>query len=461
MVKQYFILIVILSGISLSGYSQVVEQKIPDKTRILFLLDASGSMLAKFERNLLRMDVARRIMNDLVDSLRVNPNLELGLRVYGHQYIVQDQNCRDSRLEVPFSSGNHDEIIAAMNNIKPKGVTPIAYSLEQTAKDFPAKSGFRNIVILITDGLESCDGDPCQVSLVMQRANVFLKPFVIGLGMEQDYEDQFRCVGDFFDARDTKSFKKALNQAIATTLSKTTASLRVTDGSGETLKSGLNVTFVNNFTRQSAYNFVSYAGPRNKTDSVVIDGVISYDIRVNTIPPIDLKNYPIKAGTHNDIKVKAPTGTLVARVKGRAQPPENLIAWLKDPKSGRTLHHFAIGTPIKVLEGHYEVEINTIPRRQFRVRIEENQTEVIPIEIPGMLSIRHFSNGYGSLYETKPDGTQEWVMDFEENFTRASLSIQPGNYKLVFRMKLTEGIKYTIERDFEITSGATTEVKTF
>src|SRR5688572_858940 len=103
-----------------------VQQKLPEKTRILFLLDASGSMLEQWERpNQTRWSVAKSILAKLVDSLGQNSKLELALRVYGHRSPQQIKNCKDTWLEVPFKSKNHGLIIAKLNEIKPKGVTPI------------------------------------------------------------------------------------------------------------------------------------------------------------------------------------------------------------------------------------------------------------------------------------------------------------------------------------------------
>jgi Ca-activated chloride channel family protein len=94
------------------------------------------------------MDVAKTLLSNLVDSLKVNPKLELALRAYGHLYSKGAQNCQDTKLEVGFGIKNHDRIIKELQSISPKGTTPIAYSLEQAANDFPAGNA-RNIVIII------------------------------------------------------------------------------------------------------------------------------------------------------------------------------------------------------------------------------------------------------------------------------------------------------------------------
>ena len=106
------------------------------KTRILFVLDGSGSMYAKMgEDN--RITVAKRLLTRMVDSLQYQEELELALRVYGHQSQKTERNCKDTKLEVPFSKGNHQAIKDNIRDLRPKGTTLIAYSLQEAAYDFP------------------------------------------------------------------------------------------------------------------------------------------------------------------------------------------------------------------------------------------------------------------------------------------------------------------------------------
>ena len=125
------------------------------KTRILFVLDASQSMLGKWDSEQ-KMKVATRLMSNLMDSLKSIKNIEVALRVYGHQYSVAagNRSCEDTKLEVPFSANNYDKIKSKLKGLYPQGTTPIAYSLEQTKNDFPPCSNCRNIIILITDGID-------------------------------------------------------------------------------------------------------------------------------------------------------------------------------------------------------------------------------------------------------------------------------------------------------------------
>jgi len=206
-VKYIFTLTVAL--VLSRSMAQEYTQKPPELTRILFLLDGSGSMLAPLEGGT-RIQAATEVLSDLVDSLKTVDNLELALRVYGDQYPRSQQNCRDTRLEGGFTTNNHERIKTRLGMIRPKGTTPLAFSLEQAAKDFPSKNNVRNIIIIITDGLESCDGDPCAISLEIQRKGILLKPFVIGLGLDLDVKERFDCLGKYRNANKFSEFKNSL-----------------------------------------------------------------------------------------------------------------------------------------------------------------------------------------------------------------------------------------------------------
>ena len=116
-----------------------------------------------------KIDIARDILLEMVDSLEHMPNVEMALRVYGHQSPVPPQDCSDTKLEVPFSPSNASRIRQKLKFINPKGTTPIARSLELAPDDFPPCGNCRNIILLITDGVEACDGDPCEVSRSFRR----------------------------------------------------------------------------------------------------------------------------------------------------------------------------------------------------------------------------------------------------------------------------------------------------
>lgn len=443
------------------AFGQINQQKLPTKTRILFLLDGSGSMLAPWE-NTTRIMAAKRLLADMVDSLQTNQNLLLALRVYGHQFPSRPQVCEDSKLEVGFAPNNHQEIIKKLMQIKPQGNTPIAYSLSESAKDFPDEKDVRNIIIIITDGLESCGGDPCQVSYELQKKRIFLKPFVIGIGMDKNYEKQFGCLGQFFDANDIASFRQVLDRAIKQTLDKTTVSVELLDINNAPKETNINVTFVNNITGEPAYNFVHYRDNKGKPDSVEIDAVLSYDLVVNTLPPIIKQNLPIKSGEHNIISIKTPQGTLLLNQRSHTEYDKGVKAIVRKSGSKEIVNILDIPATEKYLVGNYDIEVLTLPRKYYEnVRINPNEATTIAIPAPGLLNVNASVRGIGSLYELNEQGQQRWIYNLPEDRTKVTMAVQPGNYQVVFRANSAMGSKFTEIKKFSITSGSTTNLKLF
>lgn len=440
-----------------AAFTQTKEvQKLPEKTRILFLVDGSGSMLDAWARpNQTKITVAKRIMTKLVDSLRHNDKLELALRIYGHRYPKEQNNCEDTRLEVPFKPKNHSLIINTLNEIKPKGVTPITYSLEQAAKDFPVGTGYRNILILITDGIESCGGDLCATSRELQKKGVFLRPYIIGLGTRA--EKSLECAGRYIDASTPDEFYRILNQAIESTMAKTTVSIELLDSRQQPTETNVNVSFINTYTGMPMYDFVHQRNAQGKTDTIQVDPVIEYDLVVNTVPAVIRKHIMLDIGKHNVIKIPAPQGNITVQQEGR----KDFQAVVRQAKHSEILHTQSGGETFRYLTGPYEVETLTLPRRIFEVEVEPNKTKTVYLPSPGVVNINTISTGYGSLYEIQNDGTQKWVCNLNDLKPRFSLTLLPGRYKVVFRVKHATGSKYTGFKYFSLKTGETVSVNVF
>lgn len=456
MIRLFCLFLPCFLGTLLVFGQEVNQQALPEKTRILFVLDGSGSMNANWSENKSRMDIAKGILTRLVDSLRVNPKLELALRVYGHRYSRQSNNCNDSQLEVPFAVNNHNAIINEIKDITPRGVTPITYSLLQSANDFPQGAGYRNILILITDGVESCGGDPCQASIELQKKGVFLRPFIIGLGVPGG--KALDCVGKFIDAQDSQSFNKILNESIETTFATTTVSVELLDGEGKPVETNRNVTFLNNMTRTAAYEFVHYLDASGKPDSVQVDPVLNYDIVVNTLPAVVRKNINIVHGKHNVIRIPAPQGTIVVKPEGRGNPFSAVVR----KKGDSEILHLQDGfQPVRYLEGEYEVETLTLPRRIFPVSLQAGKTITITLPSSGAVNINTLAVGYGSIFEVLENGETKWVSSLDETKSRHFFNLLPGNYKIAFRARRTKGSKYTAIKTFQVRSGQTLTISMF
>ena len=457
---SYSLLLILLCFGSRTVQAQTTPSATAKKTRILFMVDMSGSMMAKWE-NSTRMQVAKDMLSKLVDSLQQYNNLELALRVYGHLSPSNANNCQDSKLEVPFSENNEKQIISRINQITPKGNTPITYSLTQSAKDFPADKNARNVIVMITDGLESCGGDPCAASLALQEKRIFLRPFVIGIGSDPKFMQQFSCVGQYFDAADINSFRSILGEVVNIALSKTTVSVELKDDRGRPLETNVNMTFQNAITDEPEYNYVHYLDQNAKPDILDIDALMDYNLIVNTVPPVVVPRLAVKPGKHNVFSVNTPQGTLYLR-QDTPNAYGQVQTIIRKNNSSETLLHQSFGTRQKLLAGNYDLEILTLPRIQLKdVPIKGGQTSTITYPPPGILNIPTEMQGFGSIYTLNEQGDQTWLYNLPEQSSKINLPLQPGRYRLVYRTQFARGSKFTDVQDFIIKSAATTTLKLF
>ncbi len=428
--------------------------------RILFIFDDSYSMYAPWNSNI-KIEVAKKIMGEFLDSLKNLPNLELALRCYGHQtFIKPERNCKDTKLEVPFAKANINasKIKQRILKLEPLGTTPIAYSLGESAADFTPCSNCRNIIILITDGIEECEGVPCQVSAELQRKGIFLRPFVIGVGLDVKFADVFGCMGKFYDVSNEANFKDVLNLVLTEAISQTTVQVDLLDMTKKPTETDVNMTFYDANTKQIKYNYLHTLNHRGNPDTLVLSPNITYDLMVHTIPPIEKKNIAIQQGKHNVIPVDAPQGYLKLELDGTLSKyyPTSVIR-----KKGEmnTLNIQEFGKTEKYIVGKYDIEILTLPRiKLFDVEIQQSTTNTIKVPTSGNAYVTKGGTGYGSIFVD--DGKKvTWVCNLNTSLQNEIIYLQPGNYKLEFRY---EGIKETIktvEKKFTVTSGVTTNVK--
>lgn len=457
MIKHKWLFVIILAVITAMLWNKANAQtyRQDDKsrvtTRILFVFDASRSMYGKWEGEV-KINTARRLLSELLDSLRHEKNLQMALRVYGHQHTVPPQHCDDTKLEVPFSDDNIDKLKYKLKTIVPKGTTPIARSLEESGDDFPPCGNCRNIIILITDGIEECGGDPCAVSKVLQSKGVILKPFIIGLG--KNFQEAFDCVGTYFDAQSEEEFRTALNVAISRALNPTTAQVNLLDIHGNPTETNVNMTFYNRVSGEVKYNFIHTINAKGNPDTLKLDPLVEYRIEIHTIPPLQIDSFGLTAGKHNTIGVDAPQGYLKLNLEGKSLGSHFINCIVRENGEMKTLNVQNIGKIEKYLIGKYDLEVLTLPRLHIQdVAITQSHTTTVDIPAPGMIMLKTGTHGYGSIYKYEKDGSLTWIYNLREDKNRESIYLLPGDYKVVFRSKAVHRSKYTRGVDFEVSSG--------
>ena len=421
-------------------------------SRILFIFDASYSMSGPWDGDS-KINVARKVLVDMVDSLEHLDNVEMALRVYGHQSPVPPQDCSDTKLEVPFAPNNASRIRQKLRFLSPKGTTPIAHSLELAAGDFPPCSKCRNIVILLTDGVEACDGDPCEVSAELQRKGITLRPFVIGIGNDPGFKETFGCLGHYYDAPTKKQFEVAMKIVITQALNTTSAQVNLLDTDGLPTETDQAVVFYDQLSGKVRYNMIHTLNGKGNPDTLALDQLSTYNVVVQTIPPAFADSVKLIAGKHNHIGIDAPQGYLLVRCKGdKVYDDEKIL--VKRSGNSKTINVQFMGTSERYIVGKYDLEIPVFPLIFLRdVEIRQSYTTTVEIPEPGMLTISCRKTGYGALYRLTPEGDQEWVFNLRAGVSRQEYYVQPGYYRIVFRQADLKDTNFTQIRDFEIRSG--------
>lgn len=186
----------------------------PGPGAVEVILDASGSMLQRIGGQR-RIDIAKRTLGKLTGET-IPAGTPFALRVLGRG----SDSCQ-SELDIPFApldraaAGLKLAALQAKNNAR----TPIGASLEKVADDLGAARGER-VVILVTDGEETCGGNPARTIAKLVQSGVEVRVNIVGFAVDDDklaatFEAWSHAGGgNYFDARDAKSLSAAFTQAV-------------------------------------------------------------------------------------------------------------------------------------------------------------------------------------------------------------------------------------------------------
>lgn len=207
-----------------SGYGLYSPQEYKENAgavsgeRILFILDFSNSMTESLEGSR-KVDLMLDTMKEILP--KVSAANWVGLRIYGHRMgITPVEACRASTLVAPVLLNNGENIERSLSKAKPRGMTPITYSLKQAVRyDFMGYTGKKHI-ILLTDGGENCDESPCKfvMNLIKIRRDVTIDVIAFNV-RDADDLDQLRCTalvtsGKFYNARTAAELLNGFNNSL-------------------------------------------------------------------------------------------------------------------------------------------------------------------------------------------------------------------------------------------------------
>ena len=202
----FFLFFILGSLLSIQSVGQ------SENSPILFIYDASGSMWGKIGTET-KKDVAANVLINSINAL--DSDQKIGFMAYGHR-IKSD--CKDVELLVDLKNTSKSKIISAIKKINPLGKTPLAYSAELAIKKIKEEN-LKTTIILVTDGIESCNGDLCKVIRLAREAGLEFKLHIVGFGLKDGETDALKCAakegeGNYYDAKDANQLADVLDDAV-------------------------------------------------------------------------------------------------------------------------------------------------------------------------------------------------------------------------------------------------------
>ncbi len=186
----------------------VAAQERPDT---ILVMDGSGSMWGQID-GVNKIVIAREVVGEILGDFPANQGL--GLTVYGHR---TEGDCTDIETLVAPATGTAGQIIEAVNGINPRGKTPMTDAVIAAAEAL----GYRNgptTVVLVSDGIETCNPDPCSAARALEDAGADFTAHVVGFDVnDAEAIGQLQCIanetgGQFLSASNASELSLALTK---------------------------------------------------------------------------------------------------------------------------------------------------------------------------------------------------------------------------------------------------------
>lgn len=186
-----------------------------EQYNVEIILDASGSMAGQMDGKT-KMDAAKEAIKAFAEALPKEANV--ALRVYGNKGSGKESDkalsCSSSELVYELQKYDAGKLAASLNQFQPTGWTPIAYSLQEAEKDLSQLAGDKNtnLIFLVSDGIETCGGDPVAAAKQLADSNITPILNVIGFDVDGEGQKQLKAVaeaarGRYVSIRDKKGLQ--------------------------------------------------------------------------------------------------------------------------------------------------------------------------------------------------------------------------------------------------------------
>lgn len=448
MMRRVFIVILLL----LCG---AVQAQQPEKTRLLLIMDCSNSMWDHWQSNS-KIKVTQQVLLSFLDSISRQHDVDVALRVFGH--LNKEQF--GTRLEVPFGSDNIYQLQSKIKTLVPQGGCTAAAALTDALSDFPATGSSRNLILIITDGMDDCDAEICDVARQVQLSGVVVQTFVLCIG--GNLSAHASCAGSVFPVVNEEEYSKTLYDIFRLSGHKAKVVLNMVDASGDLYETEHPVAFYDHRTGVIRQSTIYSVDGKLKPDTLLMDPLVTYDMAVFTHPPLRREAMQFSIDRPNNIDITVSEGTLKVQYVGqRPQWQQTAVdVVVRRAGSGERVAAQEVGETGQYLAGRYDVEVQTLPITTLRgVEVRGNAATELSVPMPGMLILSKPKGiTTGAIFRLR-DGQVEFATDLNPSTAGERLLLQPGQYELVLHPQNATKYNKVQTKRFVIESSQTTKIQ--
>jgi Mg-chelatase subunit ChlD len=403
------------------------------QANLALILDASGSMRDELPgTGKTKLAVAKEVMAELIPQIPADVNGTLW--IYAHRYPGEpkSESCQDIEQVFPLGPVDAAAYVAKIQGIDAIGWTPIADSLEQAARALPV--GDLNSIILVSDGEETCGGDPCALAEALKASDVQVTIHVVGYAVDQVTQEQLQCIasvsgGTYHDAQDASGLLEALQQAMAASVAETVLRVEVVGYDGAEEHANVHL-----YQAGSSDRIASYVAWK---DNAVPPG--NYDLWIDTLPWLYYGNLAIPEGSTTTVHI------VLGTLKVLSPEGEPRAADYYEANTGTRLGYWGHEGPVNLVPATYSIQINGSSSAPITVR----SGQTVELVLGTILVLDPDGQPVAADFYAADDGTRlgYWGHDGPVEFV-------PGSYYAKVNLSTSEVITVDSGESEELLLGA-------
>ena len=446
--RKLIIIVLMLAAIG-------VQAQQPEKTRLLLIMDCSNSMWDHWQSGS-KIKVTQQVLLSFLDSISRQHDVDVALRVFGH--LNKEQF--GTRLEVPFGSDNIYQLQSKIKTLVPQGGCTAAAALTDALSDFPATGSSRNLILIITDGMDDCDAEICDVARQVQLSGVVVQTFVLCIG--GNLSAHASCAGSVFPVVNEEEFSKTLYDIFRLSGHKAKVVLNMVDATGDLYETEHPVAFYDHRTGVIRQSTIYSVDSKLRPDTLLMDPLVTYDMAVFTHPPLRREAMQFSIDRPNNVDITVSEGTLKVQYAGqRPQWQQTAVdVVVRRAGSGERVAAQEVGETGQYLAGRYDVEVQTLPVTTLRgIEVRGKAATELSVPMPGMLVLSKPKGiTTGAIFRLR-DGQVEFATDLNPSTAGERLLLQPGQYELVLHPQNATKYNKVQTKRFVIESSQTTKIQ--